>query len=289
MKVVIVNFLVILLIFGFINCDSNRVCNKNTVTPIIPEIKDTIQYKKDRNQIEECYIANVEYYRINPGKLENNVIFEPYGVYYASDSLGYLKLPSPSDKNVQVQAREIIYSLDKLIVLVFLGVKQTIKQDSIEKRDEGREYDARLLIGLRNRIDEGFVLYPSRIGSQVGYPNYEIPIENLKYKLFNCLAKSKNFWGKEFRTNVGDKNFWKNNLLFDKVKLSDTGEEVYFFQTYQLSSLGDKRYRGNHFLYDVVNCSGEIKVDTNSRTNFINFLTKPYIRKDLDENGNVPK
>jgi len=281
--------ILIIVLTSYIACNSNVECNEKPIIPNIPVIEDMILYKKDQKCIEECYISNVEYYRINPGKYENNVIFEPYGIYYAGDSLGYLKLHSPSKENVEVQAKDILYSPDKFKALIFLGVKQMIKQDSIEKPDKGREYDAMLLIGLRNHIDEKFTLYPSRIAKQVGYPNYENSIKDLKYKLFNCLAKGKNFWGKEYRTNAGDKNFWENNLLFDKVKLSDTGEEVYFFQTYQLSYLGDKRFWGNHFLYDVLDCSGEIKVERNNRTNDLNFLIDPFIRKDLDENGNAPR
>lgn len=230
----------------------NKDCNKNMVVPKMPEILNKALYERDKQLIIECYISNVEYYRVNPHKYEHSVIFEPYSCYYANDSLGYVKLPSSSNKNVQVNVGYILYNHSKLISIVFLGVKQTIKQKNIEEPSYGTEHDALCLVGLRKDTLSTFTLYPLRVFKQVGYPNYDKPLSVIIGKYFNCLAKTEDMWGKKYRTNVGDINFWNNNLLFDKVK-TESGETLYYFQTYSLSDLDGKHWN-NHHKYDVVQC-----------------------------------
>lgn len=240
-----------LLIVSSCNLQNNS-CTKKMI-PKLPNISNSTLNEMDKQQVVECFISNVEYYRVNPLKIDEGNLFDPYGCYYANDSLGYVKLPSPSKENLQVSVGSIYLNSSKLISMIFLGVKQTIKQNNIEKPQNGREYFAMCLIGLRKDTLEGFTLYPSRLFLQVGYPNFEKPLKLIVEQYFNCLAKTENMWGKKYRTNLGDKDFWKNNLLFDKV-ITTEGEELYYFQTYSLSDLDGKSWN-NHHKYDVVQCS----------------------------------
>jgi len=51
---------------------------------------------------------------------------------------------------------------------------------------------------------------------------------------------------------MGDKDFWSNNLLFDKVATSE-GDTLFYFQTYSLSDLDGKHW-DNHHKYNLVQC-----------------------------------
>ncbi len=239
------------------------VCNKVTVQPVFPKITDTVLYNKDKEQIKECYIANVEYFRLNPTKIDEGNLFDPWGCYYANDNLGYIKLTSPTKENIELLVDDIFYSPNQLIAVIFIGVKEDFKQNDIEKSQKGREFTSMCFIGLRKTTEESFVLYPIRLFEQIGYPNYEIPLKIIKEKYFNCLAKTEGAWGKKHRTNLGDKDFWSNNLLFDKVITSESfkyhksdfppGEKLYNFQTYSVADMDNKHW-GNHYKYDVVDC-----------------------------------
>ena len=119
------------------------------------------------------------------------------------------------------------------------------------------------LIGLRNNINRNFVLYPSRLFEQIGYPNYEIPLKIIKEKYFNCLAKTEGAWGKKYRTNLGDKTFgtityYLIKLLLVRVlntinQIFHQGEKLYNFQTYSIADMDDKHW-GNHYKYDLIDC-----------------------------------
>lgn len=249
----------------FLGCSSKQdsTCNKVLVEPFSQKITDTILYNKDKKHIKECYIANVEYFRLNSNKIDQGNLFDPWGCYYANDSLGYVKLTSHTEENIKVYVDDIYYNPTKLISVIFIGVKEDFKQKDIEKSKKGREFTSMCLIGLRNNINRNFVLYPSRLFEQIGYPNYEIPLKIIKEKYFNCLAKTEGAWGKKYRTNLGDKNFWNNNLLFDKVITSESfkyhksdfpsGEKLYNFQTYSIADMDDKHW-GNHYKYDLIDC-----------------------------------
>lgn len=82
--------------------------------------------------------------------------------------------------------------------------------------------------------------------------------------------------------NLGGKDFWEKSPLFNKVKLTDTGEEVYLFQTYEVPSLGVEAYFDNHFLHNVLDCSGEIDLIKNNGSQGVNmeFVTERRERKD---------
>lgn len=251
MRTYLIAILIIVLIVIFFY-PRNVEYDKKYKIPEIKKIPNTALFERDKQQIAECYISNVEYYRLSPDKIENSVIFEPYSCYYGGEGLGYVKLPTTSDKNIDVKVGDIYYNPDKLISVIFIGVKQTIDLPNIEKRRKGREYDAMCLIGLRNDTLEGFTLYPFRAFKQTGYSDYETPLRLVKEPYFTQLADAEAMWGKKYRTNLGDKDFWINNLLFDKVK-TEEGEILYYFQTYSLSDLDGKHW-DNHHKYDVVSC-----------------------------------
>lgn len=244
---------------AFISCSGKKdICKEKMIAPIPSIVNNVSDYEKDKKQVKECYINNVEYYRKHVDKIENSTTFTPYGEYYVNDSLGYQKLPSATNQNIEVKVDEIYYSPDKLKAIIFIGLKH------IEQRNENRKYDALCLVGLRKNILSNFILYPLSMFSQIGYPNFEDPLYVIKSRYFNCLSRTQDMWGKDFRTNLGDKDFWNNNLLFDMVTTTEdfkyhksnfkSGEKLYYFQTYSVSDMDGKHWN-NHFKHDVLNCN----------------------------------
>lgn len=241
------------------SCFHTTNCNNPMKEPFFPKIVDIEQYIKDTMQIEECYMANVDYYRTHPEKIDEGNLFNPYGIDYDSDSTGHTMLSTPASENLKVKIGGVYYSPDKLKAFIFIMVTAPLHQKRIPT-----SYNAMCLIGLRDDINKKFILYP--------FPNYTIrsysdskgPLKDIETWCFNCLAISRDMWNKSFRTNVGDKDFWTNNLLFDKVITSESfkyhksdfpaGEELYYFQTYSVSNMDDKHW-DNHYKYDAVDCN----------------------------------
>jgi hypothetical protein len=235
--------------------------NNKLIKPFFPKIADTEQYIKDIEQIKDCYIANVEYYRTHPDKIDEGNLFHTYTYDYDRvDSLGNDSiLTTPSSENLKVNVGDVYYSPDELKAIIFIVVIGDLHQKRVRA-----SFNTMCLIGLRNNINQKFTLYPFdkyTIHSDVDSIGI---IKDLESWFFNYLSKSKDMWGKQYRTNVGDTDFWTNNLLFDTVTTSESfesyksdfpgGEKLYYFQTYSVSDMDDKHW-DNHYKYNVVDCN----------------------------------
>jgi len=222
-----------------------------TEEPIIPLIDNLKLYDQDKNQIESCYRANAAYQTLLTNEVRCR--FTAFQVF--------------EDDHVDILG--IYYSQDLLKAVVFISLGQRFSSDST------LHYNLSAYIATRKNIKEGFTLYPIYFGGQIGFEDQKLAFKRIKLYWFYSLNKDKNL-------NLGGKDFWERNTLFDKVKLTDTGKEAYNFQTYELPSLGNKNYLNTHFLHNVLDCSSEI--DTN-KTNGSNCVDLEFIferKKRLD-------
>lgn len=249
----------LLLVVGFNMNSCFQSHSPNLREPFFPSVVDSEQYTKDTIQIKDCYIANVDYYRTHPEKLDEGNLFNPYTYDYDKDSSGQTMLSTPAFENLRVYIGGVYYSPDKLRAFIFIAVEFPLHQKKVQP-----SYNAMCLIGLRNNINDKFVLYPLQKYTVRAYSNYKIPLNDVETWYFNFLSKSTDMWGKSFRTNVGDTDFWANNLLFDTVITSESfeyhksdfpaGEKLYYFQTYSVSNMDDEHW-DNHYRYDVIDCN----------------------------------
>lgn len=240
--------------------------------PISPAME--VKYAEDRKRIADCFIENVEYFRKyhrydlkiyvdSPDSVRKKYdgyysqypgadrdpanFFEPYASRFSLKKDRYVTSPLPTSEQLTVTTDTIVYSKDSLFCVAFLIL--WLHYDSIEgleeKRDEGRRYSAKAIIGYRNDIEKPFDIYPLKKHAVIGFESYEAAAIMLKDLYFNRLkgkgSTGSVYEGKQFRHNVGDKDFFEKSPYFQKHKSG-----LYNFQMY--------RYSGKDYPYKYLGC-----------------------------------
>lgn len=243
---------VLVLFIGLIGCNQG-IHVPTSVEPEIPLIEDSLLYERDKKQIITCYAANVRFQSMPKNETRSRFSMMRVGNPESLEVLG------------------IYYSSDLLRGVVFLSSHQISETDSILK------YDVFPVFVLRDDIESGFSIYPSDYAIQVGFLDQQQAFKRIKLYWFHTLHEDKDL-------NLGGKFFWERNKYFKKVKLTDTGEEVYEFQTYTIPALGNKHYYDNHFLHCVLDCGGEIDTAKTNGSNCVDleFVREKRQRMDLD-------
>ena len=227
--------------------------------PVIPMVLDSLTYEKDKVQIKKCYEANMEYQWQNRSKTGMSA--------WASDTLSFEYIDS--------RVLGIFYSPDLLRSVIFYSkTYKCISNDLRDCLDHEIRFDIRVFIGIRSKIEDGFTVYPNTYAVQL-QRDEQLGFKRIKLYWYHLLHEHKDL-------NLGGKDFWEKSPLFNKVKLTDTGEEVYLFQTYEVPSLGAEAYFDNHFLHNVLDCSGEIDLIKNNGSQGVDmeFVTERRERKD---------
>lgn len=262
--------LISILILG--NCSGSKQ-DKNRKESLIPSPQMEIQYKKDKQQIADCFIKNVEYFRKyhryewqyvdNFDSLRNIKevyykkypgadwdpanFFEPYATRFDLKNDEYINSPIPTDQQLTVTTDTIVYSKDSLFCVAILIVKGNYtKIANIEEgMVAGREYDAKALIGYRTNIEKPFDIYPLKKHSVIGFESYEAASIMLRDLYFNKLkgigSTGSVYEGLQFKRNVGDKDFFEKSPYFKKHK-----NGMYNFQMY--------RHLGKDYPYQYLSC-----------------------------------
>ncbi|MDR2840816.1 MAG: hypothetical protein LBV75_06075 [Paludibacter sp.] len=215
---------------------------------------------RDKQQIADCFIKNVEYFRLYhkygwqiyanspdsvkqryndyyskyPGAdLDHANFFEPYATRYSLAEDKYVSSPLPTDEQLTVITDSILYSKDSLLCFAFLIIEG--KYSSIEGIENtmvaGREYDAKATIGYRKDIEKPFDIYPVTKFNIVGFESYAAAALYLEDWYFTWLKKSGGSGGiyaeKKFLHNVGEEGFFEQTPYFQKHKSG-----LYNFQMY---------------------------------------------------------
>jgi hypothetical protein len=265
--------LIILIFLSLINC-----CAKKEPAKIVIDApKDKIMFEKDKKQIADCFIDKVEYFRkyhdyetdvyVNsPDNIKKEQeeyyskyvgadidpanFFEPYANRFNLKRDRSVTSPFPTIDQLEVTTDTIVYNEDELICFAFLVIKGKYShaKDLEEARDNGREYDARAVIGLRQTKEAPFEIYPVTKFSAIGYEAYNTAVEQIKNLYFTKLkgdyTEGTQYTGKNtFNSNVGDKYFFKKSPYFKKTK-----NGLYYFQIY-------KELKGNTKEYQYQKCN----------------------------------
>ncbi|MBY5952939.1 hypothetical protein KUV23_18325 [Algoriphagus marincola] len=269
MKWLLINSLFLTLLSSSLqNCQSNL-----TIDDRLNYMKN-VNYDEDKKQIANCFMANIEYYRKfhgyglnvytdSPDSLKRKYsthyakypgaekdpanFFEPYASRYNSLNETYVNSPFQTKNQLTITTDTIIYNKNGLFCVAFLVIH--LNYDEIEglesKRDSGREFDAKAIIGYRESIEAPFDIFPLTKHQVIGFESYDAAILMLKDLYFNHLKGKGStgtvYEGEKFRHNVGDKNFFNFAPYFQKHKSGN-----YNFQMY--------RYRNEDLLFKYLKC-----------------------------------
>lgn len=261
--------IIVLSLFSMMNCCAK----KEQINISYKFIKDSLVYEKDKEQIAECFINKVEYFRKyhnyegeiysnSPDsiKKKNNEyyskyagadidaanFFEPYATRFNLKRDKYVASPLSTAQQLEVKTDTILYDKNELICFAFLIIKLNYSSiDGFEEvRGEDRRYDARAVIGLRSNKNSPFEIYPVTEYNVIGFEGYKSAIEELKANYFRNLAKigapSFGMYQGLKLINVGDNSFFDKSPYFKKTR-----EGLYYFQVHKELNGHVKKYDYN--------------------------------------------
>ena len=238
------------------------------IMPVSNEI-----YQRDKEQIANCFIDNVEYFRLfhrydydavrdfdsiksnyngyyqkyPDAKWDPANFFEPYATRYSLVKDNYVNSPLPIKDQLKVTTDTIFYNKTGLICVAFLVMENKYsKIKGLEDdRDKGREFDARAMIGCRVSKDSLFKIYPLEKHKATGFRNYVEAaniLEDLYCNHLNGIGSTGSVYeGLMFKQNVGDKEFFEKSPYFQKYD-----SVTYNFQMY--------RHLGKDFRFNYRYC-----------------------------------
>ncbi|MFV0290455.1 MAG: hypothetical protein ACK5IJ_06075 [Mangrovibacterium sp.] len=261
---------VYLIYLGILSCSNN---SKNVSVTKTSYIVNDAKIERDKEQIANCFIENVEYFRQYhryddkvyiddpdsikaerkaycnkyPGADRDPAnFFEPYATRFSLEKDEYINSTLPTDSQLKVVVDSIVYSRDSLFCVAFLVIE--LKYDNIKglenARVEDRRFDGKAVIGYRDGKEKPFSIYPITNFSITGFQNYKETVDELEYLYFNMLKNSSLggiYKGHKFNQNVGDKDFFNKSPYFKKHK-----NGMYNFMMY--------RYLGKEYQYNYQFC-----------------------------------
>ncbi len=187
-------------------------------------------YTKDKTQIADCIMKNVEYYRQNHQDKDSYYwdhanFFEPYSHFYNKKTDEYVIAPIPASQYLIVKVDTIVYNSDGLKCFIFCGFEtKTIKSDFLISREPERNFDAKAFVGVRNNITDSITIYPFVKYGILGYSNYKEAVSDLEYLYFNKLKgetlSASHYVHNSFEQNAGDNDFFEHSVIFQPLQLS---------------------------------------------------------------------
>ena len=230
-------------------------------------------YQRDKEQIGNCFIDNVEYFRLfhryeyDDDRISDSIknisidyyqkypqarwdaanFFEPYATRYSLVKDNYVNSPLPTKDQLKVATDTLFYNKTGLVCVAFLVIElKYTKVNGIEDaRKAGREFDAKAIIGFRKDISCPFEIYPLEKHMVTGFGDYKEAVDILKDLYCNHLKGSGStgsvYEGLMFKQNVGDKDFFEKSPYFQKYD-----SITYNFQMY--------RHLGKDFKFNYRYC-----------------------------------
>lgn len=178
-------------------------------------------YERDRKQIVDCYMNNIDYYRSNYYDDKYSDIanyYTPYVEFYYGDRDYYVPAPIPVTDYIKITVDTILYDHSGIKCFIFAVIeKKTIILNGLKSREEGRNFDAMALIGVRSQITDSLCLYPFVKFKTFGFESYQSAINELKRLYFNylkgdCIAGSV-YKSRRFDFNVGEEGFFESVIF----------------------------------------------------------------------------
>lgn len=218
-----VNKLIIILMpFVLQLCTSIPVIIEETPLPRGPLPVSQEQYLKDKDQIANYILNNVDYYRLTPEETymrdypDNANFFTPYASYF--DSTFTLKtIPIPASHYLSIEIDTIFYNSSGLKCFIFCGIRINITLIHDMMRAFNRNCDAYAFIGIRNNITDSLSIYPFDKYFIFGYGDMQEATHDLEF-LYNYRLKgdgySSDLDNKVFEQNVRDRDFFEKSIIF---------------------------------------------------------------------------
>ena len=195
--------------------------SKTKLLPISQE-----QYTKDKRQIENYVLNNIEYYRLNPYVCDSLYVdcanfFEPYSTFYNFLVKEYVKAPIPAYQYLKITVDTIVYDSCGLKCFIICGIEEkVINSESLVTRQPGRNFDAKSFIGVRTDLNDSLTIYPFVKYSIFGYDDFKEAVSDLEYLYFNKLKgetlSASHYRSKGFEQNVNDCDFFEKSIIFKK-------------------------------------------------------------------------
>ena len=196
------------------------------------------RYEEDKKQIVNCFMKNVEAYKIL--KKKGEYLYDPANYYEPYSATIYDELAQvdrissiPISRALEIRVDTILYDSLGHRCFAFVGIKciTLIYRGTIYKKQH-KSYDAKAFIGIRKNINDSLSIYPCNLFGVVGFENYDATLNELKHYFYNSLKGSSLscgvYEGKHFEENVGDKEFFKNSLFFQKYTKDSYNCEYYY-------------------------------------------------------------
>lgn len=244
MKTIYYLFPITILFFIISSCNETGKF-KETITPTVI---------KDKQDIADAFIENVEYYRkfcyygqkMDSAKYSKHpysqgdpgICFDPYATRYNLEINNYVNSPLPTATQITPHVVNIVYSPDSLKCVAFICIKSHYDNiPSLEPaRDRFRKYDGKVIMGIRDSINQQFKIYPYIRLATVGFENINSSMKILKYHFFKELKgftahNEPRFEGATYTHNLDEPEFFDTAPDFQKNK-SEKFKDYYNCQLY---------------------------------------------------------
>ena len=206
-----------------LSCSHDVVSKHNaSKTQLLPVSQE--QYIRDKQQIENYVLNNIEYYRLHPYDYDTIPIdcanyFEPYSTFYNLINKEYVKAPIPAYQYLKISVDTIVYNSNGLKCFIFCGIEEKIiNSDSLMTCQPGRNCDAKSFIGVRTDLNDSLTIYPFVKYNIFGYSDIKEACNDLKYLYFNRLKgetlSASHYRSKGFEQNVNDCDFFEKSIIF---------------------------------------------------------------------------
>lgn len=237
------------------------------------------QLEIDKEQIRNCFLSNVENYRLHhrydlrnqkqdekeifiekkemakdyykrfpTAELDPANFFEPYASRFSLAEDRYIASPNPTSEELNIEVDTVIYSSDSLRFFAVLVVELNYQaiEGLEEKRSFNRRFDSKAIMGLRNETTNSLQIYPLTKHKVTGFETAESAASELRMLYFNHLKGKGStgtvFEGMNFDHNVGDADFFEKSPYFKKHPSG-----LFYFQMY--------RHLGEDYKYNYLKCN----------------------------------
>lgn len=222
-------------------------CSMNSVSYDMPIDSET--YQKDKQQICDTYVNNIEYYRLhhlynidtidykrhyeNYPKAQDDPanFYSPYGCRVTKNGSKFVPSEYPTNTQLNIGVDTIIYDNTGNLFIAFIYIEKNFS-DNPSLRDIKHGFDGRAMIGYRDTVNGILKIYPLTNFIAISLKDKQEALRSIKRDYMNNLKgtylSGSVYGSNEFDENVGDNSFFRESRFFKK-----NGSNLYLFQLYK--------------------------------------------------------
>lgn len=232
-------------------------CGMNIASNDMPVDNET--YQKDKQQIRDTYVNNIEYYRLHhlygtdtidyqkhykdyPYAQDDPANFySPYGCRRSKKESILVPSEYPTNSQLNIEVDTVIYDSSGSLFIAFVCIEKNFKE-SPSLRNMKHGFDGRAMIGYRDEENKALKVYPLTNFMSIGMKNKDEALQSIKKDYMNNLKGSylsgSVYGTNEFGENVGDNSFFRESQFFKK-----SASGLYLFQLYKdLDEIKEYKY-----------------------------------------------